>query len=160
MGLTAETFAVRISRGNKAEDAFVEHMKSKYGLDVARVSQHESRPSNKLLRHFPDMFIVAFGVLVQVKDGLQSGRWKHVIAEVESIKACQELYGQGRRVWVVWEYPGGSWHGNYIQNLYFDGHISLASRDKGSGTPAYKIRKTSLQPLDELVNKREQPRLF
>ena len=65
------------------------------------------------------------------------------------------------QVWAVWQYLDGSWYGNAIQDLLIVDEIPEdRGRTKGSGTPFYKIRKTSLKPLDDLINKREQPRLF
>ena len=57
----------------------------------------------------------------------------------------------GNNVWVVWKYPDDSFHGNEIQLIVTDGHISPEARRRGSGTPAYKIRKSSLRKLAELL---------
>lgn len=92
---------------------------------------------------------------VQVKDGTRSGKWTAVIGETDSIDACRALHEMGNTTWVVWEYPDGSFHGNEVQHLIIDGEISNLARTHGSGTPGYKIRKSSLRKLIDLIYKQQ-----
>jgi len=162
MELTHKQFdwTERIGRGMESEKRFVTHAQDTYGLHVMQTSQHLYKPTDKMTRHSPDMFVMEHSVFVQIKDGHRSGKFNNVIAEVDSVDACQEMNKMGSRVWIVWEYPDGSWHGNDVQNIRIVGTISPEARKNGSGTPAYKISKASLIPLDNLVNEHEQLGLF
>jgi hypothetical protein len=150
----------RKRRGEECEQRFVTYLSNTYNLHVMQTSQHLYKPADKLTRHAPDMFIVERQAFVQIKDGLRSSQWPTVIAEIDSIEACRQFYRMNNRVWVVWEFPDGSWQGNDVQNLRIVNEISDESRRRGSGTRAYKIRKTSLKPIDELVNEHQQLEMF
>jgi len=162
MELTHKQFdwTERIGRGKETEERFVTHLQETYGLHVMQTSQHLYKPTDKMTRHSPDMFVMERAVFVQVKEGRESGQYSNVIAETDSIDACKKLFDMGSRVWAVWEYPDGSWHGNDIQHIRIVGTISDQARKNGSGTPAYKISKASLKTLESLIAEHEQLGLF
>ena len=150
-GMEKFNWSARKKRGDAAEQRFIDLIQDQHQLHVVYTGQHLHNPKSQLARHFPDIFIVEKRAFVQVKDGSRSGKWPHVIGEVASIDACRELYGMDNNVWVVWKYPDDSFHGNKIQLLVIDGYISDLARQRGAGTPAYKIRKSSLCKLTELL---------
>lgn len=139
-------FEERIQKGEESEVKFRKYMENK-GFTVCFVSQHRDNPSSKLSRHFPDFFVIEIASFVQVKNGSASEKYKNVIAQRDSLKACQELKEHGNKVLVVWEMPDGNFMGNNIENLDLIGEISKEARLNGSGTPAVKVAKSSLKPV-------------
>ncbi len=143
----------RKKEGDGTEERFVRCLEQTHGLHVGRTSQHHYESGSQLTRHFPDMFIMEKGVLVQVKSGRNSGKWLDVLGQKASIDACLELHDMGREVWAIWEYPDGSFYGNKVQDLKWPrGKISEEAKQHGSKTPAYKVAKSSLMSLDELLS--------
>jgi hypothetical protein len=135
-----------LSIGRKSEEAF-ERAAKKNGLTVIFVSTHRDAPKIKTVRHFPDYFVVEWACFVQVKNGKNSGNYPNVIAEQDSIDTCKKLFEHGNEVMVVWDMPDGSFYGNRINELNINSQISDAARQHGSGTPAYKISKTSIKKI-------------
>lgn len=146
MRLFESTFVERLSVGISSEKAF-EKFASNNQLTVVFVSTHRDTPRSKIVRHFPDYFVVEWAAFVQVKNGKNSGNYSDVIAEKSSIDACKYLHKNGSKVMIVWEMPDGCFMGNWIEKLDTSNEISGLARKNGSGTPAYKISKSSLKAL-------------
>ena len=83
-------------------------------------------------------------MFIQVKDARHSEKWPDVIVEKKSFDACAYLSKYTPNVAIVWEFPSGDWIGEKFMNIFPLGEISDDARKHGSGTPAYKISKSSL----------------
>ena len=138
--LESGSWEQRIGRGTDTE----EHLKQTVQTLGKRIVGivHE--------KHFPDLLMPDDNILVQVADGRRSGPHPNVIKEEPSLDACVAEEQRGNRVLCVWRMSDDTYWGNVPSKLSIAGSISEESRGHGSGTPAYKIRKSSLVPLGEL----------
>lgn len=136
-------FKNRIGLGMNSEEKFKRYIEDK-GLIITNTSQHRDNPNNVVQRHFPDFYIAQWNMFVQVKNGIHSGPYPHVIAQKESVDACWELLEGNKKIniWFVWEMPDGLFKGNKLENLIFCDEIHERN---GSGTRGYKILKSCLK---------------
>lgn len=153
--LDTRQWADRRRVGTRTEQHFVDQMQNK-GYTCCMVSQHRDNPQNALARHFPDIFVVELSVFVQIKWAGVPTDWSTVIGQKASIDAARELQRQGSDVWVIWEMPDDIFKGNSPDKLKITGSISDRARRRGSGTPAYRIAKSCLRPLNDLIQARRE----
>ena len=138
-----DTFAKRIEIGRECEARFRSYCES-IDLTIIETTQHLADQVKEHARHFPDFYIIERSMFIQVKDASHSEKWPDVIVEKKSFDACAYLAKYTPNVAIVWEFPSGDWMGEKFTAISPSGEISDDARTHGSGTPAYKIRKSSL----------------
>lgn len=138
--LGAGSWAARKARGDDAEDAF--------GAALDAAGLHYRREAHRGSR--PDFFLLDHDAYVQVADGRRSGDHDWVIKEQSSVASAVDKEYDGHQSVLVWWMPDGHFSGHFVNKLFIEGYLG-EGRANGSGTPAWKIRKTCLVPFDELL---------
>jgi len=149
--LASSTWEQRLARGTEVEKHFSE---TALKLGYHAVEQRPMIRDSVFVRHFPDIILAELPTIYwQVKDGRRSEEFDMVLSEIASFNACRELSKREPHVQVciMWEMPDGKFRGNFIDRLVVTGVISDEARERGSRTAAYKIRKSNLDSIENVI---------